>query len=124
MDAEVSTKDLRMLDAIEPLIRLLEDHHDGKRGRVLLVNLPAGEKIPMHQDSGIYLQLVHRNHIPIITNDKVMFGVGNSLMSMKENNAYEINNHKTHYVNNDSDFDRYHLIVDIIPFQLPIYETV
>lgn len=124
IDAEVSTNDLGMTAAVEPLIRLLEEHHNGKRGRVLLVNLPAGEKIPMHADSGIYLQMVHRNHIPIITNDKVMFGVGNTLMSMKENNIYEINNHKTHYVNNDSDFDRYHLIIDVIPFQLPIYETI
>jgi len=124
MDAEVSTKDLRMLDAVEPLIKLLEDHHDGKRGRVLLVNLPAGEKIPMHQDSGIYLQLVHRNHIPIVTNDKVMFGVGNSLINMKESNVYEINNHKTHYVNNDSDFDRYHLIIDIIPFKTDTYSVI
>jgi aspartyl/asparaginyl beta-hydroxylase (cupin superfamily) len=124
INAEVSTNNLGMINAVEPLVRLLEEQYDGKRGRVLLVNLPAGEKIPMHQDSGIYLQLVHRNHIPIITNDKVMFGVGNTLISMKENNVYEINNHKTHYVNNDSDSDRYHLIIDIIPFELPIYETV
>lgn len=124
MDAEVSTKDLRMLDAVEPLISLLEDYHSGKRGRVLLVNLPAGEKIPMHKDSGIYLQLVHRNHVPIITNDKVMFGVGNSLINMKEDNVYEINNHKTHYVNNDGDSDRYHLIIDIIPFKTRTYSVI
>ena len=124
MDAEISTTDTEMIAAVEPLVRILEDTQNGKRGRVLLVNLPAGERIPMHEDSGIYLQMVHRNHIPIITNDKVMFGVGSTLINMKQDNIYEINNHKTHYVNNDSDLDRYHLIIDVIPFQLPIYEMV
>jgi hypothetical protein len=113
-----------LVDAINPLVLMLEEKYSGKHGRVLLVNLPAGESIPKHMDSGAYLQIVHRNHIPIITNDLVSFGVGQTEINMKENNCYEINNHKVHYVNNDGVSDRYHLIIDIIPFAKPIYEIV
>ena len=124
IDSVISTDNKTLIDSVEPLILTLEEKYAGKRGRVLLVNLPAGESIPEHMDSGAYLQIVHRNHMPIITNDQVIFGVGNTVVNMKENNAYEINNHKTHYVNNDGDTDRYHLIIDIIPNQLPSYEIV
>lgn len=123
-DSVLATDNKTLIDSVELLIRMLEEKYSGKRGRVLLVNLPAGENIPEHMDSGAYLQIVHRNHIPIITNHQVMFGVGNTVVNMKENNVYEINNHKTHYVNNDGDSDRYHLIIDIIPFQKRDYEII
>lgn len=124
IDSVLATDNKTLIDSVDPLISTLEGKYSGKRGRVLLVNLPAGENIPEHMDSGAYLQIVHRNHIPVITNDQVMFGVGNSVVNMKENNLYEINNHKTHYVNNDGDTDRYHLIIDIIPFQKRDYEII
>lgn len=115
IEAKLFSDDTEIVDIIEPIIEQIEKHYDGKRGRVLLVNLPAGATIPEHRDSGIYLQTVRRNHIPIITNDLVFFRVGNYETNMKENYFYEINNHKTHSVTNKSQHDRYHLIVDVLP---------
>lgn len=122
IEAKLFSDDLEIIDIIEPIVKQIEKHYNGKRGRVLLVNLPAGETIPEHRDSGIYLQAVRRNHLPIITNDLVLFRVGNCETSMKENYFYEINNHKTHFVVNKSQSDRYHLIVDILPNNIISYD--
>jgi hypothetical protein len=124
IDSVLVTDNKTLIDSVNPLISKLEEKYSGNCGRVLLVNLPAGESIPEHKDSGAYLQIVHRNHIPIITNNNVMFGVGDTVINMKENNVYEINNHKNHYVDNLGPNDRYHLIIDIIPKQLPSYEII
>jgi hypothetical protein len=113
LEATLFSEDREITEAVEPIVKQIEGYYDGKRGRVLLVNLPAGATIPEHRDSGTYLQTVRRNHVPIITNDNVIFRVGNSEINMKENYFYEINNHKTHYVENNGNQDRYHLIVDI-----------
>jgi thiol-disulfide isomerase/thioredoxin len=105
----------QLVESIEPIIIELEKFYDGKRGRVLLVNLPGQRNIPEHSDSGFYLWTVHRNHIPVVTNEKIYFSVGETTISMKEGMCYEINNAKMHSVKNESDDDRYQLIVDIIP---------
>lgn len=122
IDSLLFSSDKELVDIVETIIKTIEDYYDGKRGRVLLVNLPAGEIIPEHNDSGTYLQTVRRNHIPIITNDLVLFRVGASQINMKENYFYEINNHKVHYVENKGSTDRYHLIVDILPNNSIPYE--
>ena len=124
LDAELFTDDKAIIDAVEPLVRMLEERYNGKRGRVLIINLPSGKDIPEHTDSGPYLQIVHRTHIPIITNDQVVFGVGETEMNMKEGNCYEINNHKIHYVYNNGESDRYHLLIDIIPFKKPTHLVI
>lgn len=97
------------------IISELERIYDGIVGRSMYARLKAGKEIPPHIDRHYYLTCVHRNHIPIITNDKVMFTVDNESINMKEGHCYEINNSKTHSVINGGDQDRTHLIVDIIP---------
>lgn len=81
--------------------------------RAVLVNLPAGKDIPKHLDAGDSLMYAHRCHIPIITNDDVLFTVDNETINMKQGEIYEINNSKLHSVDNKGTTDRYHLIVDI-----------
>lgn len=81
--------------------------------RAVLVNLPAGKDIPKHLDAGDSLMYAHRCHIPIITNNDVLFTVDNETIVMKQGEIYEINNSKLHSVNNNGNTDRYHLIVDI-----------
>jgi hypothetical protein len=87
----------------------------GKVGRTLYVNLPAKKRIPKHRDNGYYLTNVHRIHLPIITNNNVRFLLGDNSINMKAGTFYEIDNAGFHAVNNDSDQDRIHLIMDIIP---------
>ena len=54
-------------------------------------------------------------HIPIITNDKVVFAVGGQEKYMQVGELWEINNELVHTVANHGDEDRIHLIIDWVP---------
>lgn len=98
-----------------PIIECLEKYHEGKVGRCLLVNLKANSNIEPHIDPGFYLTNCKRNHIPIITNSKVIFTVGDDSIHMPTGSCYEIDNTVLHSVVNASNDSRIHIIIDIIP---------
>jgi hypothetical protein len=110
-----TSNDNGLLELLEPIISDLERIHDGVRGMVLLIKLKAGQDIAHHQDSGDYLMLSRRNHIPVVTSDSVFFGVGDDKVKMGTGECWEINNSRIHYVNNGSKIDRVHLLIDIMP---------
>ena len=83
--------------------------------RLLLAKLLAGGKIPHHTDAGYSLLHCHRVHIPIITNDEVVFTVGGEELNMQVGEFWEINNGLDHAVENRSDEDRIHIIIDWMP---------
>lgn len=107
--------DAGLINLLEPIIKNLEEIHNGIRGMVLLIKLKAKQNIAIHFDSGDYLMLSRRNHIPIITSDNVFFGVGDEKISMQAGECWEINNSRPHFVENNSDIDRVHLLIDIMP---------
>jgi hypothetical protein len=109
------SNDQVLLDLLEPIIKDLETIHNGVRGNVLLIKLTAKENISIHDDRGDYLMLSRRNHIPIITDGDVVFGVGSERVSMNLGECWEINNYRLHWVDNNSDIDRVHLLIDIMP---------
>jgi len=104
-----------LLKLLEPIILDLEKLHNGTRGMVLLIKLKAGHNIAAHHDSGDYLMISRRHHIPIVTTENVFFGVGSDTVSMQTGECWEINNSRTHFVNNTSKIDRVHLLIDIMP---------
>ena len=78
-----------------------------------MVNLKSQKSIPDHIDNSPSLDICKRIHIPIITNNKVFFNVGGERINLKKGEMWEINNtKKTHAVENNSRFDRVHLIID------------
>lgn len=99
----------------DDIVKDLEHQFDGYVAKTTYAKLPAGKEITPHVDPGYYLSTVHRLHIPIITNDKVLFTVGGTTFHMEEGVLYELNNRLMHSVKNLGDSDRIHLIVDIIP---------
>jgi hypothetical protein len=110
-----TSNDSGLLELLEPIISDLEKLHDGTRGMVLLIKLKAGQDIAPHKDSGDYLMLSRRHHIPIVTTPDVLFGVGDELVNMNTGECWEINNSRVHSVNNNSSIDRVHLLIDIMP---------
>ena len=85
--------------------------------RSFLVKLLPRTIIPKHIDSGGGLEPCNRVHIPIITNEKIKFIVGNQKKYLREGEIWEVNNTgKEHSVLNDSDESRVHLICDFISF--------
>jgi hypothetical protein len=112
---EQKTNDSLILELVDPIIKYLEHTHEGQRGQVLLIRLKANKSIADHKDGGHYLMNARRHHIPIITSDKTKFYVAGEERLMKSGECWEINNAKEHAVINDSDIDRVHLLIDIMP---------
>ena len=98
------------LEKIKPIYEL--NYGYGRFIRVLIVKLKANSNVAPHVDGGYSLMTAKRTHIPIITNSDVIFTVGGETKYLKEGEIWEIDNSKQHSVNNNSDVDRVHLIID------------
>jgi hypothetical protein len=94
--------------------RLIRENGSGYFIRASLVRLRAGCDIAEHQDMNFSLTHSHRVHLPIITNDQVMFTVGKETINMREGQLYEVNNRRKHSVHNQGSEDRVHLILDFV----------
>lgn len=115
-----------MVDYYKPIIdqylEIISQHFTIKDYTALIVNLKPKGIINAHTDGGSrYFQLGHRLHIPIKTNNKVFFTVGNTRMNMKVGKIYEINNLAEHSVENLSTENRIHLIIDIFSSNIKEY---
>ena len=84
-----------------------------KVGRVVIAKLKAGGMIGEHIDEGEYHKDYSRYHLVVDTNPKVIFGCGGEEVHMPEGTIWWFNNQLPHYVRNDGDTDRTHIIVDI-----------
>ena len=106
-------------DELKPLLDYIADFYqdNGFVVRLIFAKLLAGGKIPKHADGGFSLLNCHRVHIPIMTNDRNIFYVNGEEKSMQVGELWEINNELVHMVENRSDEDRIHLIVDWMPNQ-------
>lgn len=102
---------------IEPFLEKIKPIFESNCGkgyfiRILLVKLKANSNIGTHIDKGYSLETCKRAHIPIITNSSVTFTVGGETKYLKEGEIWEIDNSKEHSVDNNSNLDRIHLIMD------------
>ena len=80
----------------------------------ILINLPAGKSIPRHIDTHSFFKKFSRIHIPIITNEKCYFTVGDETKNLKVGEIWEINNdNQFHSVYNSGLTDRIHLLIDV-----------
>jgi hypothetical protein len=79
--------------------------------RVMLARMPAGGQISRHSD-GAASYYVHKIHVPLITNSKTIFHIGNKSKHLPPGEIYEVNNKRLHSVKNDGEQDRIHLIFE------------
>lgn len=94
--------------------RLLEQHGYGYFVRATLVRLVAGGSIDAHTDNNFSLAHSHRVHVPVDTNDGVVFTIGKETRALKEGEVVEINNRRMHSVVNGGTATRVHLILDFV----------
>ena len=127
-NTNIVTEDKKLLELVMPIANDLASLYDGKYGRIWLAKLPANNRIYQHKDGFdtfrnkksadfYYLHSVYRIHIPIITNDKVIFNVNNEEKHLKVGEAWDMNHRYNHYVENNGDRDRVHLAIDILPYK-------
>jgi hypothetical protein len=80
--------------------------------RVMLARMPAGGQIHPHRDANPAAKWPHKIHVPLVTNEKVVFFVDGIERHLVEGEAVEVNNLGVHAVRNDGDSDRIHLIFE------------
>ncbi|TNF90151.1 MAG: hypothetical protein EP300_03785 [Gammaproteobacteria bacterium] len=102
---------------LQPIFDFIADYfdHDGFIVRALFARLAGHGRIDTHTDGLYSLLKCNRIHVPIITNDQVVFTIGGEQKVLGEGEMWEINNATLHAVDNNSDQDRIHLIVDWVP---------
>ncbi len=104
-------------DELKPLIDHIAAYYqdNGFVVRLIFAKLRAGGVIPKHADGGFSLLNCHRVHIPIITNEENIFSVSGEEKIMRVGELWEIDNALVHTVENRSEEDRIHLIIDWMP---------
>jgi hypothetical protein len=84
-------------------------------GRVMVVNMSPNSSVGEHKDIGPYFTKYRRFHVPLLTNEDVVFTGG--LNVSREHAPYgtlcELNNKGIHGVLNNSNLYRIHLIIDV-----------
>ena len=89
--------------------------------RSLLAKMPPNVEIPVHHDTGYWVQYTHRVHVAICTDSaKVNFSMWVKheddirKYSFEEGRIVELNNQAKHAVNNQWDQERIHFIFDYV----------
>jgi hypothetical protein len=100
------------------IINDLETRFNGRVAKSIFARLNSNCFIQEHSDNFEYLRMVHRFHIPILTNKNVIFKVGDQSLNMKEGECYEVDVSLLHSVYNNGNSPRIHLIIDIMPNEL------
>jgi hypothetical protein len=118
----------RFEPALRPVLQMVAEHfEESEKGselvdqfglgyfiRASIVRLRAGGTIAPHTDNNFSLVHSHRMHLPLLTNDRVLFTVGSETINLRAGEVYEINNRRKHSVENSGDTDRVHLILDFV----------
>ncbi|UTA47370.1 aspartyl/asparaginyl beta-hydroxylase domain-containing protein [Simiduia sp. 21SJ11W-1] len=100
-----------------PYMTSVLDAFKCQHGRIRITRLDPGAGINMHRDisdevANIAFKKV-RLHIPIRTNPGVYFWVDNEIIRMAPGRLYYVNFSKRHYVRNEGDSPRYHIVMDL-----------
>ena len=91
------------------------DSFQCEKEAVRLLSLSPNSYIKEHTDSeGGYEDGFFRIHIPIQTNDKVIFTVNKKSLPMREGECWYANFNKPHFVSNEGETDRIHLVIDCL----------
>lgn len=113
-----SRSDIR--EAVQPILDVLEIT-PAQVVRLLLASLPPGVTIPVHHDTGEWVKVTHRIHVPILVTNpsRVLFRAGvtdNELerIDCSPGLVWELNNQCRHAVSNADTHHRVHLILDYV----------
>ncbi|MBL4710450.1 MAG: aspartyl/asparaginyl beta-hydroxylase domain-containing protein [Flavobacteriales bacterium] len=93
-------------------------YEKGVYTRVMLAKLPPKGFIAPHTDGNETGSIPHKIHVPIQTNEGAFFYVEGEKFSLKEGEAYEVNNSAKHAVANTGNTDRIHLIFEYLDYNI------
>lgn len=82
---------------------------------VRLLKLDAGAIIKEHRDAELHFEKGEiRLHIPVITHEEVEFYLNKERILMKEGQCWYMNFNLPHNINNKSNINRIHLVIDAV----------
>ncbi|MBL4630058.1 MAG: aspartyl/asparaginyl beta-hydroxylase domain-containing protein [Paraglaciecola sp.] len=93
-------------------IRQISSNFGEVLGRSRLMRLAGGSEVPIHVDAIYHWHRHVRIHIPIITNDQVIFHCGGQEVNMKAGECWLFDSWRNHKVVNHSEETRVHLVLD------------
>lgn len=99
--------------AVDRAAETIATHLGGRVVRVMLAELPSGGYIKEHEDAGD-LTLVHRCHLPILTNDGAVLAIEGVPYRLKAGTVYEFDNTRPHAARNRGETRRVHLLCDVL----------
>lgn len=107
---------------LEPVLEMIRKanppaargNDEGYFVRIILTRLSPGAVISPHRDHRESILRSHRNHLAIITNELVDFGIDGEIQHFAAGEIWEINNRKYHAVRNLGQEARIHLILDYV----------
>jgi len=102
-------------EKLEPVLTAATADYGYERGafpRVMLARMAPGGVIHPHRDENPAAKWPHKIHVPILTNQNVIFYVDGVAYQFAEGEAVEVNNMGLHAVENRGLTDRIHLIFE------------
>jgi len=115
---ELMNVDSLAVKLVQPFFEFLEKLYSGMVYKAMFALLPHGAKIPPHTDRGVGLLAAHRCHLVVTAETGVDFMVGEVNNYFAPGTLFELNGSRAHSVTNNSEADRVHLIIDILPVAL------
>ena len=100
---------------LEPVMAQAVRDYGYARGvypRVMLAWMAPGGIIQPHIDTNTAAKWPHKIHVPLVTNDRVGFRIGDVVHNFPVGEAVEVNNLGPHAVFNGGETDRIHLIFE------------
>jgi hypothetical protein len=100
---------------LEPVLAQAVRGYGYARGvfpRVMLARMAPGGVIQPHVDAGPAAKWPHKIHVPLLTNDEVVLFFGGAEHHFPPGEAVEVNNLGPHWVRNNGNTDRIHLIFE------------
>jgi len=88
--------------------------------RVMLARMAPGGVIKPHRDANPAAKWPHKIHVPLLTNDRVVFFIDGVGYHFVEGEAVEVSNMAVHAVENNGDTDRIHLIFEYFDADQPV----
>lgn len=105
----------RWRDVLAPVLAEAVRDYGYARGlfpRVMLAQMPPGGVIHPHIDANPAAKWPHKIHVPVLTNGGVVSCFGGGTHRFAPGEAVEVNNLGPHWVRNEGDTDRVHLIFE------------
>ena len=96
-----------------PYIKQVVDSFQCEKIDVRLLRLRAGSSIKEHRDFGLAFEDGEvRLHVPVVTHEKLAFYLNKQRVKMGEGECWYLNFNLHHKVDNESEVDRIHLVID------------